>query len=207
MPLLLALTLISCASSRIISSWKSPDPITGDLKRILVVSIPGDAKTNFYEKMEQHLAADLKTQGFEAIMAREQFGEKGLEGIDEKEALEMIAGKNFDAVLTIVLMDKKNEQIFVPAHYRNQGPSGDGWWDYINSRSQEVHQRGYYEASTKYFWQSNLFELRTNKLIFSCNTESVDPLTATALGHEYGIMISQEIASKGIIPIFPKKPF
>ena len=66
----------------------------------------------------------------------------------------------------------------------------------MNSR---VYQPGYYVNDTRYFWESNLYELKTGQLLYSIQTQSFDPSSTESMAHEYGEKISQAIVNSGAI--------
>lgn len=201
------LMISSCSSSRIISSWRTTDSPEPYIKKVLVLGLTGEAEKAFCVKMEKHLSGDLSELGYNAYSAYEQYGPLAFEKLNEKEALEKLANKGFDAVITIVLFNKQKEEYFVPVSYKRTMPYPDGFWDYFSSRYNRIDQKGYYEYATRYFWESNFYDLNQKKLVFSCQTETFDPLSAESLGHEYGKLIAKEMLSNKVLPGSAKKPF
>ncbi len=57
----------------------------------------------------------------------------------------------------------------------------------------------YYDVSTKYFWESNFYDLTLNKLLFSVQTQSFDPSSVSDLAHEYGQKIIQSMTKTGVL--------
>jgi hypothetical protein len=198
--------LYGCSSSRLISSWRSDKPYQG-ASRVLVLGLTGDLDREFCVKMEQHLVNDLNAAGYNASTAYDQFGPQAFKKMDEKTALSHIQGRGFDAVITIVLLNQEKETYYVPRRIRTTDRSIDPFWDYYTYYYERVLQQGYYATSTKYFWESNYYDLVTNTLVYTSQTQSFDPLSAASLGHEYGKIISKDMLKKGIIPATAKKPF
>ncbi|NDF99240.1 MAG: hypothetical protein EB101_10010, partial [Chitinophagia bacterium] len=56
-------------------------------------------------------------------------------------------------------------------------------------------------TNTRYFWESNLYDLSDGKLIYSAQSQSFDPSSSDVLGREYGKLIVDDILGKGIIVV------
>jgi hypothetical protein len=73
-----------------------------------------------------------------------------------------------------------------------------------------IYEPGYYSESTKYFWESNLYDLNTKQLIYSVQTESFDPASTQSLAHEYGKLIVNSMIKSQVLgnqtKVVPLKP-
>ena len=58
---------------------------------------------------------------------------------------------------------------------------------------------GYYVRTTNYYWESNLFEITADELVYSVQTKSFDPYTTDQLAHENGLLIIKDMVKKKII--------
>jgi hypothetical protein len=58
---------------------------------------------------------------------------------------------------------------------------------------------GYYETSTRYFWECNLYNPQSQKLVYSVQTQSFDPASVDALAHEHGKKIVQAMIKDGVL--------
>lgn len=199
----------SCTSSRITSSWKSPDTQEKKYKKILVLGLLLDKDRVSKEKMEAHIVGDLNALGYDAVCSCEEYNPKAFENMKEAEALQKLSGGNIDAVLTVVLLDKTKERYYVPGrvNYTPYNIYQRHWWGYYSTMYGRIYEPGYYTENTKYFWESNLYDLSTKQLLYSAQTESFDPSSAESLAHEYGKLIINDMVKnkvlsnqKGILP-------
>ncbi|HEY8894521.1 MAG TPA: hypothetical protein VIM79_06885, partial [Niastella sp.] len=62
-----------------------------------------------------------------------------------------------------------------------------------------VYGPGYYVTNTKYFWESNLFDVASKELIYSVQTESFDPASSESLAHEYGKLIVKDMVKHQLL--------
>lgn len=198
--LLLAVTM-GCASTRVTSTWKAPGVLAQPYQKIMVVGIIREADRTIREQMEAHLMGDLKTLGYEAVSAYQYYGPKAFQNQTEAEVLQSLRAQGIGALLTIVLLDKKKEKYYVPGRmaYTPYNAYHSRFWGYYNSLSFRIQSPGYYEESTRYFWESNLYDLATGQLLYSVQTQSFDPLSMTTLAHEYGQKILQSLLKGGVL--------
>lgn len=173
----------------------------------MVLGLTGELDRDFCVKMEKHLVNDLLQEGFDAVAAYDVFGAGSFDKIEEKDAIEKIRNKGFDAVVTIVLLNTEKEKIYAQIRPKNRLPFEEEFWTYYTSQFDKVYHKDYYTTATKYFWESNFYELPSNTLIYSSRTESFDPITAASLAHQYGKLISGDMIAKGIFPVTAKKAF
>jgi hypothetical protein len=193
--------LTGCSSSRITHSWKSDISPAKKYNRIMVVGIMPENVRNLREKMENHFVGDLTERGFTAISSSNAYGPKSFENITEKGALAKLSSSEVDAVITIVLLDKKRERYYVPGrvYYSPYNMCQRRFWGYYTTIYDRIYSPGYYEENTKYFWERNFYDMESKELLYSVQTESFDPNSAESLAHEYGLIILNDMAKQGII--------
>jgi hypothetical protein len=199
--LILFMIAAGCSSSKITTSWKAEDAVAGKYKKILVVGFIREADRSIQEKMENHLAGDLKALGYNAVSSLQEYGPKAFDNMDEEIALDKLNSSGVDAVITIVLLDKERERSYVPSaiHYSPYGTYYNRFWGYRSVLYNRIYEPGYYVTNTKYFWESNLYDMATQKLIYSVQTQSFDPDNSEKLGHEYGQMIVKNMVKQNVL--------
>lgn len=180
--------LNSCTTSYITSTWKAPDVTPKQYGKVMVLGIIHEADRNMRQKMESHLVGDLKALGYNAFSAYEVYGPKTFQDMDETKANQKLSEDGIDAVVTVVLLDKQKERYYMAGRvaYSPYVYYHDRVWGYYHSLNYRIGMPGYYDVSTKYFWESNLYDLNVNKLIYSVQTQTFDPSSTERLAHEYG---------------------
>ena len=121
--------------------------------------------------------------------------------MQESEAINKIKGQGFDAVLTVVLLDKEKEKHYIPGRitYTPYSMYYRRFWGYYSTVYDRVYEPGYYTENTNYFWESNLYDLSDKSLIYSAQTKSFNPMDLESLADEYGKIISSDLFKKGIL--------
>ena len=205
-PVIFLLMLAGCSGSRITHSWKAPDAKPGSYQKLMVIALIKDKDHNMIEQMEKHFVGDLKDMGYNAVSAFSQFGPKAFDGKTEKESLRKLRHTGADAVITIVLLDKSRERHYVPSriYYSPYGMYSGNFWGYYSTIQSRIYSDGYYQVDTKYFWESNLYDLQTGKLLYSIQTESFDPESTERLVHEYGKLIAKAMVKDQVLVTKPK---
>lgn len=153
------------------------------------------------EMMENHLIGDLAERGYTAVSSIKEYGPKSFEGMKEEEVLNKLQNTGVDAVLTIVMLDKQRERYYVPGrvYYSPYVIYHRRFYRYYNTMYDRIYSPGYYQVNTRYFWESNLYDLSTKELLYSVQTESFDPESAQSLGHEYGKLIVKDMFDKNVL--------
>ena len=154
------------------------------------------------QKMEQHMADDLRFLGYNAISSITEFGPKAFTSLNREQALEKLRNSGTDAVITILLRNIAKETRHYPGHPQ-YGPSDypyhQGFSGYYSWRQEQMLDKGYYVTNTKYNWESNFYELEKESLVYSVQTESFDPVSAESIAHEYGKMIVRRMVKSKML--------
>lgn len=197
---LLAL-LVSCQPSKITQTWTAKDAAPKKYKKILVLGVLTDNDNELQVKMEDHLAGDLKDLGYNAIAANKVFPAGTFVKGDSARAKSAIEGKGFDGILTVVLLDKKKEEVYVPGkvteynYYMRYGRFDR----YLTEVSERVYTPGYFTEQTKYIWENNFYDLGSRQMIYSARSRTFDIAGKNTLAHTYGMLMAESLVKKNIL--------
>ena len=197
--LLPAAFILSCSSTKITSSWKAKDAVTKPYHNIMVWGILTEKDSSLKQSMETHLVNDLADKGYHAISSLSVFGSRSYKKLTEKEIVDQFKNSGVDAVITIVLLNKQKEEVYVPPGMINNPANLDRVDRYYSNMYDKIYTPGYYVTTTNYFWESNLFEVTQDKLVYSARTRSFDPASANLLAHENGQLLIKNMVKKKII--------
>ena len=187
------LLMVGCSSSKITTFWKEKNTAPQYFNKIMVIGVMREQDRAMQEKMENHIIGDLNDIGYTALSSLKEYGPNAFKKGDTAAALIKLKESNVDAVLTVVLLDKEKEQQYIAANYRNR------YSGYRYEMYQRIFEPGYYVTNTKYFWESNLYNVKTKKLIYSVQTESFNPDDAETLAHQYGKLIVKNMVKEQIL--------
>jgi len=187
-------------SSYITSSWKAENVQPKTYKKIVVLGLIREPDENLREKMEQHLVEDLKELGYNAVCSCEEYNPRAFENMNEDQAIGKLKNAGVDAVFTVILLNKTKEKYYMSG--KAASPIDiyhDRFWEYSRTMYGRIRSEGYYTVDTKYFWESNFYDLESNQLLYSAQSQTFDPVSAENIGHEYGQMIVRNMMQKNIL--------
>jgi hypothetical protein len=167
----------------------------------MVIGILQKKDNSLREYMEQHLTDDLKSLGYKSYSIIQVYGFNALNQMKEKDLKENLRKEGIDKVLTIVLLDKKKERYFISNKVSNQpyGIKTADFYSYYNSTLNHINRSGYYATTTKYYWESNMYDLNNPLLLYSVQTTSFNPASEQSLAHEYGRMIINDMVRHNLL--------
>jgi hypothetical protein len=199
---LLALLFASCSTSKITDSYTTQQGITtSSSKKILVLGLFSDKNRAAKRAMEEQLAVDLQKFGYNAVAATDEFGPTAFRGMNEKEALQKLQDKGIEHVVTITLIDKNNEKRYVPASPAyGYAPGFWGYYSYYSPWAYRPYYRpGYTQTTTKYVFETNLYDVINNQLLYSAQSQTVDASTMGALASDYARDIVKDMRKKNVL--------
>ena len=196
--------LSSCQTSKITNTWTEANLSPKKYTKILVLGVLKDNDGELQSKMEKHLASDLNDLGYPAFAASDVYPQGTFVNGDTSRAVEAINSKGFDAVLTIVLLNKEKERKYVPGRVINV-PYNDQFDRYYYRTYERIYTEGYYTTATTIYWESNFYDHRANKRIYSCQTHSFDTGSKESLAHYYGLLLANNLVKSRVL-IRPEEP-
>ena len=203
----LASFLVACQTSKITHTWTDISVTPKQFNKILVLGVIKDDDRELQSKMEKHMAGDLNDLGYSAFASSDIYPPGTFVKGDTAKATDAINSKGFDAVLTIVLLNKEKETEYIPgrisrtpyAIYYNR------FDHYYYTISDRIYSEGYYTTTTRIFWESNFYSLSDKKMIYSSQTRSFDPGSKESLAHYYGVLITNNLVKSRVL-IEPEGP-
>jgi hypothetical protein len=199
--IILTLVIAGCATTRITTWWKAENTVALPYHKVMVLALIRTADRSIQENMENHMVGDLKDLGYNAVSSLQEYGPKAFDKMDEATALKNLKDKGVDAVITIVMLNKQRERAYVPStiYYSPYGYYHGRFWDYRVALYNRIYEPGYYVTNTRYFWESNLYQMADQKLVYSVQTQSFNPGDSESLGHEYGKLIIQNMVQHNVL--------
>ena len=204
---LLAFTFTSCSNSsmRIMATWVNkkdmPPPQPGKHKIFIF------AMTQNYEvelNIETNLAAAAETRGIPTVRAIDAFGPiLTVDKLPKKDVLlKAVSDLGCDAIFVMAVVDQQSESHYVPAStsvmytpYSGYGYTYGGFYSY----SPSFYTPGYYTTDKTYFIMSNLYDIKTEKLLISMQSKVVNPGDITKSTKQYSQMLVTELQAQGIL--------
>ena len=195
--------LASCSpSTKIIGSWSSPDKPAASYSKLLVTGLTSNIVNR--QAFEEELTATLNEDGFNAASSLTliPLGQAETEAGMAK-ALETIRGAGFDGILTVALLDQTSETRYVQGTttYAPMGYGGyygrySGYYGYYGGMTSSP---GYYTTDKSYYIEVNLYDAKTEGLVWSSQSETTNPSNLEAFAHTFAGVVVDQMIKDGII--------
>jgi nitrogen regulatory protein PII-like uncharacterized protein len=197
------LLLMGCnATTSITGSYKNPEMNgkTLQYKKIFIAALTPN--TAVKSEVESSLAESLTAQGYTAVKSIDIFMPGSQTETQSDIALQAIRETGSDAVLAVTLVNQENEMRYVPGnsypvntYYSHYGSFGGYWGSSYNM----MYEPGYYTTDKTYFIETNLYDVASQKLIWSAQSQTLNPSDINDFMHGYKKSIRKQLVKDGLV--------
>lgn len=176
--LIIVLTLTNCGTNTtIVNSWRDPKITIAqeNFKKVLVVALLKDEASR--RVTENRIAASNPI-----FKTSYEYLNESIKDLTKEQKLKILQDEHFDGVITMRLVSIDKETNYVPGTYTGMyyggfdglysGMYGYGFGNWYGMYSPSFYDPGYYQESTSYMVETNIFSLKENKLIWTGTTKS-----------------------------------
>lgn len=211
--------LLSCsqATTQITGSWKDPGARSYKDFFVIVLSTKPDVR----KTLEYDIAYRLKKEGSKTEASLEVFPNAVKPDTPDERAaaVEKIQNLGHDGIITVSLVKKEETARYMPGAvqyaptnigygtgYNNQpynSAAGPGYYNsfgtYYNYNYATYAQDSYYETENTYFLETNLYDSKSAKLVWSAQSATFNPLNLEVASHEFSGLMVAELKRSGLI--------
>jgi hypothetical protein len=200
----LAFIVNACASStQLTGSWKNPEASGKTYHNIVVAALTENILAR--QEVEKDMQTQLQQRGIKSTRSIDIFppmrgGEKGP---DVNLLLEKMRGEDYDAVLTVALVDKETETRYVPGNVGYRPVTYFSW--YGNFRGYYTHwypilyEPGYYTEDKIYYLETNLYGVDNDALVWSAQSHSHSPSSMRKAAEKLAEITVNQLAKDNLI--------
>ncbi len=201
--------LAACSTTSMVVSWNQKDAPPREYKKIGIVVITPN--TSNRATVEDALSSEFRSKGiradatFNTFPFAGQMGQMSQYGIDtatlQKKIRERVTANNFDAIMTVALLDKQKSEEYVEGTSISIAAPvyGYPYYGYYSYAYSTVYSSGYYTTTTSYFLESNLYDVASGNLIWAAQTKTTDPSSIELEAPNYARMVVQDILTKKVL--------
>ena len=201
--LLIAFVLSACGpSQKITNSWINPEAASRDpYKSIFVIVLSQNTGNSF--SVEDRMAGIIASRGQKAVVSSSVFPPKLSisENFTREDMAEAIKRTGCDAVFMISVLAVLSVESYQPgrAYYpMNYGMYGS-YYGYYNHYYPQVYSPGYYSSDKTYYIESNFYDLESDQLLWSIQSEAYNPSSLDSWFDRYSYDLLNELKSEGLI--------
>jgi hypothetical protein len=205
--------LAGCSSTSFTYVYKSANFNLGSYKKLAVLALlPNDQARVLVEKA---VVASMTSQGIHAVTTWSEFVFANKPDIikqanlTNEQRMEIIRKKvtenNIDALLVIAKFNSKTEERYVPGSGVSVGIAAPGYpvygysyYGYYSYAYNIISEPGYYETVSTYFVESNLYDIASEKLLWTGQTSTELSNSFDTDAEKFGeVLVRQMITDSG----------
>ncbi|PKB18185.1 hypothetical protein [Flavobacterium sp. 5] len=185
---LICVFFASCGSNTsIVSSWKDPNATLSkeQFKKVLVVALAKDESTR--------RATENRIASINPTVLNPSFNYLNQQNLNltQEQKISIVQSEGFDGAITLrfIRADKQTEYVpgtsnyyggmgypgmgygYVGGYGMGYGAGFGGWY---GAYAPAYYTPGYYQENVYYYIETNIFDLKNNKLVWSATTKSLD---------------------------------
>lgn len=197
--------LCACGTTTSITgSWRKPNATANGYRNIFVAAMSSNVPAK--QAVESGLQAQLQQRGLTVTKSMDVFPPNfsTQTGQQKELVLSKIQSTNADGILTIALLKKETENRFVRTGggYWNPGLRYgyyNRFWNYYSNWYPSLYAPGYYDQEQVYYLETNLYDAKTEELIWAAQSETYDPSSIDSFLKGYVKSILEQMQKDGLI--------
>jgi len=197
--------LMACSpSTRITGSWTAPSAAgkVNSGKTIFVASMTRNIEAR--TKIESAFAAEAGARNIKAVKSSDYFSPDFYQKLpSEQQMMGKIKGSGANLILTASLINRESETRYVPGAGGYMPFSNFGWYggfySYYSFWGPRFYDPGYYVTDKTYFLETNIYDLATRKLIWSAQSETVNPGSLDNFAKTYPKVLIAQLIKDGVL--------
>lgn len=201
---LTAIIVTSCGTSTsITASYKPLDLPNTDYKKVFIAALTDN--TYAQQHVEENMAKMLAKKGAASMQSIDVLPHNFRKVADKKDidmVIDKIAQANCDAIMTIALVDAKDEKRYVQdnaGYYPMAMPYYGGFETYYAYGFDNFYSPGYYTEDKIYYLEANIYDIKTEKLVWSAQSETYNPNSIEDFLKGYTEAVSERMSKDGIM--------
>ena len=201
--LLFSTLLFGCGpSQKIVTSWINPEARTkGPFESIFIIVLAQQEGTNF--DIEERMANLINSRGTRAIRSTDVFPPKISisENFTEEQLTEAIKRTGCDAVFIISALNVLSVETYHPgsAYYPMSYGYYGSYYGYYNHYYPHVYSPGYYATDKTYYIESNFYDIDSDELLWSIQSEAYNPTSVDSWFKNYSYDLLNELKDEELI--------
>ena len=164
---LAALVLAACTTTQETVEWRDPTYVGQKFDNILVIGVAKEGTVR--RVFESNLVDGLTRKQLTAIPSFRIMDQN--EKISEEAVKAAIAGKNIDAVLVTHLIGVEEKEVYRPP---TSSPRR-GYYGHYSAAYARAYQPGYYQRYKVVKLETTLYDVKTEKPVWSMQSDTIDP--------------------------------
>jgi len=200
--LLLATLFSACASQQITTSWINPEAKTkGPFESIFIMVMAQSNAASF--DIEDRMAETFASRGRKSVVSSSVFPAQlsATKSLSQEEMAKAIKRTGCDAVFIIAVLDVLSVETYNPGstYYPMSYGMYGSYYGYYNHYYPQIYSPGYYSTDKTYYIETNFYDVASDQLLWSIQSEAYNPSSLDSWFKEYSYQLVKELKSEGLI--------
>lgn len=202
--ILLVLIVTSCASTRLIKSWKNPDYQNFKPKNVLIIGVTPniDARSAFELELKNELNARKISALQSTKVFKTSFQDSKQTELEIEKQVDLLLSKGYDAILVSLVKGLDNEESYASEsaktdyHMRRFAP-------YYFFYQEAYFNQDYYNRYIVFHIETSLYSLKSSSkksLVWAANYDIVDPNDIAKTINNYVKAVIKSLEKEKLIP-------
>ena len=184
----------ACSSTMLVENWSDPDYQGPPLKKILVIGmIKSDAKRHAFEDEFSSLITQGNRKGIASHTLLPNLEKSG----NKEQVLAAVEKAGADGVMIVTTHGLINQQRVTPATF-SYSPNA-GMYGYYNTSHAVTYNPGYTVTDTLLRIDTKLFNVASEKMIWSGKTESFNPTSSREVIGDLERLVIRDMRKSAVI--------
>ncbi|HEY7752136.1 MAG TPA: hypothetical protein VH917_07565 [Ignavibacteriaceae bacterium] len=193
-----SLILLSCsgAKTEIIGEWQDDSYQKGNIEKVLVLGIVPKDKPLLRRNFENGMAAAFKDAGVNSTPSMDHMPYD--EAVDSTDFEKYFKDLDLDAIVVSRLVGMEQEKEYKQSYmYTSPYNSYYGFYGYYYAGIAYANSAGYLSQNVVVMLETNIYETKNKKLIWSGVSETVDPDKASDVIKSFGTELVSKLKGEG----------
>jgi hypothetical protein len=185
--------IIACAGTKLTHTWVDETYHGKPVSNILVIAVTH--KEDNRQSFEDKFVAQLKVSGVEAISSSNVIPIPADLELKKEEILKVVKKLKNDAVIITHLVGVEEKESYTPPERDKGDYYGHYGWAYGYT-----HEPGFYRTHTIVRLATHLYDVKTEKLIWSGESESLDPGSTNQIIDDVIEVLIKDLQKNNLLP-------
>jgi hypothetical protein len=185
--------IIACAGTKLTHTWVDETYHGKPVSNILVIAVTH--KEDNRQSFEDKFVAQLKVSGVEAISSSNVIPIPADLELKKEEILKVVKKLKNDAVIITHLVGVEEKESYTPPERDKGDYYGHYGWAYGYT-----HEPGFYRTHTIVRLATHLYDVKTEKLIWSGESESLDPSSTNQIIDDVIEVLIKDLLKNNLLP-------
>jgi hypothetical protein len=188
-------------AQKVVGFWADPEASSkGPYKKIFCIVLSPNQDANFV--LENEMASTLLSRGYKVVRSNEIFppNVQLTDNFTREQLAAAIKETGCDAVMTLALLDTKTVETYHPgsAYYPMSYGYYGSYYGYYNYYYPIVYAPSYYSVDKTFYLETNAYDLASDKLLWSVQSEAKNPAGLEEGFKQYAEMLIKYLEGKGL---------